>query len=83
MLAAAVLYVRAALRHNEFVIANGFYLVVGFYGLQRFVWEFIKPYGTIVGPFTLFHCLSVALVAYALVMVATAPRRTADDRAFA
>src|SRR6478752_7747516 len=25
MLAAAVLYVRAALRHNEFVIANGFY----------------------------------------------------------
>ena len=83
MLAAAVLYVRAALRHNEFVIANGFYLVVGFYGLQRFVWEFIKPYGTIVGPFTLFHCLSAALVAYALVMIATAPRRTADDRAFA
>jgi prolipoprotein diacylglyceryltransferase len=83
MLAAAVLYVRAALRHNEFVIANGFYLVVGFYGLQRFVWEFIKPYGTLVGPLTLFHCLSAALVAYALVMIATAPRRTADDRAFA
>jgi prolipoprotein diacylglyceryltransferase len=83
MLAVAVLYVRAALHHNEFVIASGFYLVVGFYGLQRFVWEFIKPYGTIVGPFTLFHCLSAALVAYAVVMIATAPRKTADARAFA
>jgi phosphatidylglycerol:prolipoprotein diacylglycerol transferase len=83
MLAAAVLYVQAVLRHSEFVIANGFYLVVGFYGLQRFAWEFIKPYGTLIGSFTLFHILSVAFVAYAVFMIATAPRRAAGDRALA
>jgi prolipoprotein diacylglyceryltransferase len=47
--------------------------VVGFYGLQRFAWEFLKPYGTLIGPFTLFHILSATLVAYSVVMIATAP----------
>src|SRR5947209_13325477 len=37
-------YVICALRRNRFVIENGFYLAVGFYGLQRFLLEFIKPY---------------------------------------
>jgi phosphatidylglycerol---prolipoprotein diacylglyceryl transferase len=83
MLSAAVFYVGAVLRHNAFVIANGFYLMVGFYGVQRFAWEFIKPYGPLIGPFTLFHALSAVLVAYSVVMIATAPRRTTGDRAFA
>jgi len=75
--------------HDRFVIDNGFYLAVGFYGAQRFVWEFIKPYGALVGPFTLFHLLSAALVAYAVVMIATAPHpgsigdHEQHDRAFA
>jgi phosphatidylglycerol---prolipoprotein diacylglyceryl transferase len=84
MAAFAVLYVWRVLRHDRFVIDNGFYLAVGCYGAQRFVWEFIKPYGALVGPFTLFHVASAALVAYAVVMIATAPSRTSvDDRAFA
>jgi prolipoprotein diacylglyceryltransferase len=76
-------------RRERFIIDNGFYLAVGWYGAQRFVWEFFKPYGTFVGPFTLFHLLSAALVAYAVVMIATAPTlqpledRKRDDRAFA
>jgi prolipoprotein diacylglyceryltransferase len=77
-------------RHNDrFVIDNGFYLAVGFYGAQRFLWEFIKPYGTLIGPFTLFHLLSAAIVAYAVVMIATAPtprpirKDEQHDRAFA
>jgi prolipoprotein diacylglyceryltransferase len=66
------------------VIDNGFYLAVVSYGAQRFVWEFLKPYGTLVGPFTLFHLLSAALVVYAVVMIVTAPTpRSVDDRAFA
>jgi prolipoprotein diacylglyceryltransferase len=76
--------------HNDrFVIDNGFYLAVGCYGAQRFVWEFLKPYGTLIGPFTLFHLLSAALVAYAVVMIVTAPtpkpvqENQQDDRAFA
>jgi len=70
----AVVYVVRLRNGDRWWVANGFYLVAGYYGAQRFVWEFFKPYGTLVGPFTLFHLLSAAVVAYALVMVATAPR---------
>ena len=85
MAAFALIYIWRVRRNDRFVIDNGFYLAVGFYGAQRFVWEFIKPYGTLVGPFTLFHLLSAAIVAYAVVMIATASARKdeQDDRAFA
>ncbi len=81
----ALIYIWRVRRKDRFVIDNGFYLAVGFYGAQRFIWEFIKPYGTLVGPFTLFHLLSAAIVTYAVVMIATAPARKdeQDDRAFA
>jgi prolipoprotein diacylglyceryltransferase len=80
----ALVYVLYATRGNAFVIENGFYLAVGFYGAQRFALEFVKPYGTLVGPFTLFHLLSAAIIAYAVFMIATAPRpRPFDDTAVA
>jgi prolipoprotein diacylglyceryltransferase len=80
----AAAYVLCVLRRRRFVIENGFYLAVGFYGAQRFLWEFIKPYGALLGPFTVFHILSALLVVYAVIMIATAPdQRTAHDRAFA
>lgn len=73
-----------AMRRSRFILENGFYLVIGLYGLQRFLWEFFKPYGTVLGPFTLFHLLSAAIVIYAAVMIVTAPTpEPADDRAFA
>ncbi|BAM86287.1 conserved membrane hypothetical protein [Bradyrhizobium oligotrophicum S58] len=74
MAAFAVAYIVAVFRRSEAVIANGFYLALLVYGLQRFVWEFLKPYGPVVGPFTLFHLLSLAIAVYALAMLATAPR---------
>jgi prolipoprotein diacylglyceryltransferase len=84
MAAFAGLYVWRARRDDRFVIDNGFYLAVACYGAQRFLWEFFKPYGTLIGPFTLFHVLSAVIVVYAVVMIATAPTtRPADDRAFA
>jgi prolipoprotein diacylglyceryltransferase len=84
MAAFALFYVIRARRNDRFVIDNGFYLAVGFYGAQRFVWEFFKPYGPLIGPFALFHFLSAALFVYAAVMIATAPMpRAANDRAFA
>jgi len=56
------------LRHEgEALRRTGFYLFVAVYALQRFGWEFLKPYGTIIGPLNLFHLLSLALVAYAVV----------------
>jgi phosphatidylglycerol---prolipoprotein diacylglyceryl transferase len=54
-------------RGDEAVRRTGFYLFVAVYAVQRFGWEFLKPYGTVIGPFNLFHLLSLALIAYAVV----------------
>jgi prolipoprotein diacylglyceryltransferase len=74
MAAFAVAYVICLWRRNLYVVDNGFALAVGFYAAQRFVWEFFKPYGTLIEPFTLFHLLSIALFAYAVTMLVTAPQ---------
>jgi len=79
----AAVYVAAVRLRDPFVIGNGFYLAAGFYGAQRFGWEFLKPYGAVLGPLTLFHLLSLAILAYAIAMIATAPERTSHDRAVA
>jgi len=52
---------------TETLRRTGFYAFVAVYAVQRFAWEFCKPYATIIGPLNLFHLLSLALVAYALV----------------
>ncbi|MEJ0074248.1 MAG: prolipoprotein diacylglyceryl transferase family protein [Alphaproteobacteria bacterium] len=85
MAAFAAVYLWRVLRHDRFFIEQGFYLAAGFYGAQRFVWEFFKPYGTLFGPFTLFHVLSAAVLIYAIVMIATAPKpqESIHERAFA
>jgi len=84
MAAFAAYYVVAVIRQNSFVIANGFYLVLIYYGLQRFIWEFFKPYAALIGPLTLFHLLSLFILFYAPVMLATAPHaRVEHERAVA
>jgi prolipoprotein diacylglyceryltransferase len=54
-------------RGHPAAVRAGFYLFVGVYAVQRFAWEFLKPYGTVLGPLNLFHLLSLALAAYACV----------------
>ena len=84
MAAFAGFYVLALLNRNSFVVTNGFYLVLVYYGLQRFLWEFLKPYGALIGPFTLFHLLSLSILFYAVFMLATAPNaRSSHERAVA
>ena len=84
MAAFALLYVWRVLSHDRFWTTQGFYLAVGCYGLQRFAWEFLKPYGTLAGPLTLFHFLSAAVLGYAIVMIATAPKsESVHERALA
>jgi phosphatidylglycerol:prolipoprotein diacylglycerol transferase len=61
-LAAFVPMLRRAYR---IATSAGFYLFVGVYAGQRFLWEFIKPYGTIIGPLNLFHLICLALLVYA------------------
>ena len=84
MAAFAAAYVGAALNRNDFVVTNGFYLALLYYALQRFVWEFLKPYGALIGPFSLFHLLSLLILIYAAAMLATAPAaRPKHERAVA
>jgi len=84
MAAFAAYYVVAVIRRDGFVIANGFYLVLIYYALQRFIWEFFKPYAALIGPLTLFHLLSLFILFYASVMLATAPHaRVEHERAVA
>ena len=79
----ALVYVLAVLNRNAFTITNGFYLVLAYYGAQRFLWEFLKPYGTLVGSLTLFHLLSLSILLYAAIMLATAKASLLNERAVA
>jgi phosphatidylglycerol:prolipoprotein diacylglycerol transferase len=84
MAAFAIFYVGAVFRRNRFIIDSGFYLLLAFYGAQRFAWEFLKPYAALVGPLTLFHLVSLALLVYAAVMLVTAPvEKSSHERAVA
>jgi phosphatidylglycerol---prolipoprotein diacylglyceryl transferase len=60
----------ALARRSSFFMRNGFYLLVIVYAGQRFLWEFLKPYATVLGPFNIFHLVCVAVVAYGLAMIA-------------
>jgi phosphatidylglycerol:prolipoprotein diacylglycerol transferase len=65
MTAFFVVFVWLARRGNAVLLRTGFYLFVCVYAAQRFGWEFLKPYGTVLGPLNLFHLLSLALIGYA------------------
>lgn len=69
MAALFVVLIQRFRARDRFWLTNGFYLAVGWYGLQRFVWEFFKPYATLLGPFNLFHFVCLGLVLYALLMI--------------
>jgi phosphatidylglycerol---prolipoprotein diacylglyceryl transferase len=56
-------------RRNMWFVANGFYVMVLYYATQRFVWEFLKPYAAVVGPFNLFHLVCIGLACYAVMMM--------------
>jgi hypothetical protein len=43
---------------------RSFWVLAAWYGAQRFLWEFLKPYPKLFGPFNLFQLISLALIAY-------------------
>lgn len=58
-------------RYPTFWQAQGFYVFVPVYAGQRFVWEFIKPYSSVLYPFNLFQLLCLLLIGYAAWMLLT------------
>ncbi len=65
-------------KRNRFFLANGFYIMVLAYACQRFIWEFLKPYAAVAGPFNLFHFICAGLACYAPVMMG---KGTQNERA--
>lgn len=74
MLAFLAFYLAALARRAAWTRSRAFYLFVLCYGLQRFVWEFFKPYPDLVGPLNLFQLLALAMIFYALIFDARARR---------
>jgi prolipoprotein diacylglyceryltransferase len=74
MAAMFVVLIQRFVARDRFWLKNGFYLTVGWYGLQRFAWEFFKPYATLLGPFNLFHFVCLGLVLYAALMIRSGAR---------
>ena len=56
-------------RRSRFFLDKGFYLLAIWYGAQRFAWEFLKPYGKVIGPFNIFHFVCAALVLFGVWML--------------
>jgi hypothetical protein len=67
MAAFLAVYLAALARRAPWAMSRGFYALCIAYGAQRFAWEFLKPYPTLIGPLNLFHLLSVGLVVYGLI----------------
>jgi prolipoprotein diacylglyceryltransferase len=61
-------------RRQRWAVENGFHAMVIWYGLQRFCWEFLKPYPTVLGPLNSFHFLCLGLVVYGFIWIARARR---------
>jgi prolipoprotein diacylglyceryltransferase len=49
--------------------AKALYLMTGFYAVERFGLEFLKPYAALVGPLNIFHLACLGLLAYSAVMI--------------
>jgi prolipoprotein diacylglyceryltransferase len=48
---------------------KGFYLFIFVYATQRFLWEFLKPYPTLIAEINLFHLLALIMIIYAIIMI--------------
>ncbi len=64
MVTFVAVYVAGLAQRAPWAMRRSFYVLCIWYGAQRFVWEFLKPYPTLAGPFNLFHLISLGLIVY-------------------
>lgn len=67
MAAFGLFYVRARIGGAAWTRAHAFHAMIIVYAAQRFLWEFWKPYPTVIGPLNIFHLLMLGLIVYGLV----------------
>lgn len=51
-------------RRAPWAMRRGFYAMCIAYAVQRFAWEFFKPYPPVLGPLNTFHLIAIALALY-------------------
>jgi phosphatidylglycerol:prolipoprotein diacylglycerol transferase len=59
-----LVYVAGLRARRDWALRRSFYAMAAWYGVQRFAWEFLKPYPTLIGPFNLFHLISFGVACY-------------------
>lgn len=74
MAAFLVIYINGLLRRRRWAVENGFHVMVIWYATQRFAWEFLKPYPTVVGSLNSFHFVCLGLVIYGVIWIIRARR---------
>ena len=62
-----IVYLRARSAGRGWARKHAFHAMVIVYAVQRFGWEFLKPYPRVAGPFDLFHLLMLGLLAYGII----------------
>ncbi|MBO9497816.1 MAG: prolipoprotein diacylglyceryl transferase [Novosphingobium sp.] len=62
----ALVCARARVAGQGWALHHAFHALVIVYAAQRFVWELLKPYPPLVGPFNLFHFLMLGLIVYGI-----------------
>ena len=77
MAAFLALYLAGLAARAPWAMRRGFYALCVWYGVQRFAWEFLKPYPSLIGPFNVFHLICAGLVGYGVVYYL---RDLADER---
>lgn len=76
------LYLWGLKRRADWAMRRGFYVMCLWYGLQRFAWEFLKPYPRLIRPFNIFHLLCLGLALYGWIYFRADERRQrAQERA--
>ena len=63
----AIMFIAAKKRGDSWTGPHAFHALIVFYAAQRFVWEFFKPYPSLIGPLNLFHLLMLGFAAYGIV----------------
>jgi prolipoprotein diacylglyceryltransferase len=64
MAAFLAVYLLGLQRRAPWAMRRGFYAFAIWYGAQRFLWEFLKPYPRVWGPLDLFQLIGLGLIAY-------------------
>ena len=66
MAAFLVVYLRARTNGRKWAQRHAFHALITVYAVQRFGWEFLKPYPAVLGPLNLFQLLMLGLIAYGI-----------------